>query len=206
MTAVPNKPPANVFVAAARPIYNALGFSKGYNFVLWVILCGALMGFVFARFMFLDFDGVLCNPESTVGGAMPGQCYFYTKPGGRAGIMLHLAAILPAAFLVVFQFVPAIRYRAILVHRICGYVILVLVIASTVGVFFVIVYTYEGMPDMQTVPAFASILFVVSKCIAFYSIRRLRIDQHRAWMIRAWAVVCFSPLVLEVLGLFSHIN
>lgn len=200
---VANKPPANAFVAAARPIYNTLGFSKGYNFALWGIFCGALMGFVLARTMFLDFDGVLCNPESAVGSAIPGQCYFYKKPGGRAGIMLHLAAILPAAFLAVFQFVPAIRHRAILVHRICGYIILVLVIASTVGVFFVIVYTYESMPDMQTAPAFSSLLFVVSKCIAFYNIKKLRIDRHRAWMIRAWAVVCASRHHSSCVSAFS---
>jgi uncharacterized membrane protein len=203
MTTTSSKPPANAFVAFARHIYNPIGFSKGYNFALWFILCGALLGFVLARLMFLDFDGVLCPTDSSDGGAMPGQCYFYKKPGGKLGILLHLSAILPASLLVVLQFVPAIRHRAITVHRICGYIVLVLIVASSVGVFFIIVHTYKGIPDMQTPPAFASILFLVSKGTAFYHIKRLQIDQHRAWMLRAWAVV---RILLQPPLLFSLVS
>lgn len=209
MTITSSKPPANAFVAFARRIYNPIGFSKGYNFALWFILCGALLGFVLARLMFLNFDGVLCNTDSSVGGAMPGQCYFYKKPAGKLGLLLHLSAIFPACLLVVLQFVPAIRHRAITVHRICGYIILVLIVASSVGVFFIIVHTYKGIPDMQTPPAFASILFVVSKGTAFYHIKKLQIDQHRAWMLRAWAVVSFSrykAFLFSLIVLFLQCN
>jgi uncharacterized membrane protein YozB (DUF420 family) len=35
----------------------------------------------------------------------------------------------------------------------------------------------------------ATIIFVGCKSIAFWNIKRLQIEQHRAWMIRAWVVV-----------------
>ena len=45
------------FVRACRKVYNPLGFKKGYNFPLFVILVGALLGFVLARFQFMDVNG-----------------------------------------------------------------------------------------------------------------------------------------------------
>ncbi|OOF90953.1 hypothetical protein ASPCADRAFT_10092 [Aspergillus carbonarius ITEM 5010] len=37
-------PPANGFGIFAQKIYNPISFSKGYNFVLWVISAGDLLG------------------------------------------------------------------------------------------------------------------------------------------------------------------
>jgi hypothetical protein len=46
------------FVRFWRGIYRPLGFQKGYNFPLFVILVGALMGFVLARLQYLSIDGI----------------------------------------------------------------------------------------------------------------------------------------------------
>lgn len=42
----------------ARKLYGWSGFDKGYNFVLFFILAGALMGFALARFQYLDIGGI----------------------------------------------------------------------------------------------------------------------------------------------------
>lgn len=55
---VHGEPTNNKFVQYARKVYNPLGFKKGYNFPLFVITCGALMGFALARFQYLNIDGV----------------------------------------------------------------------------------------------------------------------------------------------------
>lgn len=92
------------------------------------------MGFTLARLQYLDFDGVYCNPNNNgMNGAAPGECYYYTKGHYEIGIRLHLYTILPAAFLAVFQFVPAIRHKIILFHRINGYVIIILSLFGIVG-------------------------------------------------------------------------
>jgi hypothetical protein len=58
----------SLFTRSARELYHPLGFKEGYNFVLFFIFAGALLGFTLARFQFLDIDGVLCNRND--GGTM----------------------------------------------------------------------------------------------------------------------------------------
>jgi hypothetical protein len=190
---VVDRPPANGFVAFVRRIYNPIGFAKGYNFILWFITAGAMMGFVLARFMFLDFDGIFCAKEDNgqPQGTMPAECYYYQGPRsrGRIGILLHLGAILPAGFLVVFQFVPVIRHKLIIFHRINGYLIILLSLVATAGVLMIARFSFGGALDTQIAAGLASIIFIGSEAIALYNIKKLQIEQHRAWMLRAWVIV-----------------
>jgi hypothetical protein len=54
---LPHFPPARIWVRVGRKLYNPLGFKHGYNFPLFIILVGALMGFVLARMQYLNIDG-----------------------------------------------------------------------------------------------------------------------------------------------------
>lgn len=51
----PNSQGGKAFVGFWRKVYNPLGFKKGYNFPLFVILVGAMMGFVLARISYLNY-------------------------------------------------------------------------------------------------------------------------------------------------------
>ncbi|KAK1996604.1 hypothetical protein LX36DRAFT_658448 [Colletotrichum falcatum] len=177
--AQPTRPPANRFVAAARKLYNPLGFSKGYNFVLFFIFFGALMGFTLARFQYLGFD-TFCK------GAAPGECFYYRKGHEKAGIIIHLAGILPAGFLACFQFVPVIRHRALLFHRLSGYATLLLSLVGTAGAFMIARHAFGGGLEVQAGVGLMGIMFVVSLTLAYVNVKRLQIEQHRAWMLRAW--------------------
>ncbi|OLN97920.1 hypothetical protein CCHL11_02607 [Colletotrichum chlorophyti] len=177
----PTRPPANGFVAAARKVYNTLGFAKGYNFVLFFIFFGALMGFTLARLQYLSFS-TFCGED----GAAPGECFYYRRGHEKVGIIIHLAGILPASFLACFQFIPVIRHKVILFHRINGYAVLLLSLVGTGGVFMIARHAFGGTLETQAGIGLASILFVGSLILAFINIRRLQIEQHRAWMLRAW--------------------
>lgn len=179
----PTRPPANAFVAAARKMYNPIGFSKGYNFVLFFIFAGAMMGFTLARFQYLDYYGVFCGKPGI------GECYFYTRGVAEIGLLIHLSSILPASFLVVFQFVPAIRHKFILVHRVNGYVILLLSMVSTVGAFMSARNAFGGGLEVQLAIGVIGIMFVGSMVLAYVNIKRLQLEQHRAWMLRGWFYV-----------------
>lgn len=61
------------------------------------IFAGALFGFVLARLQYLSIDGKYRT------GAAPGDWYWLQHGHLKIGITLHLATILPAGFLVVFQ-------------------------------------------------------------------------------------------------------
>ncbi|KAF7563214.1 hypothetical protein G7046_g919 [Stylonectria norvegica] len=183
-------------MARLRKIYNYLGFMKGYNFTLWLIFGSGFAGFAAARLLYLDFDGALCPshpPKAPFGsrGAVPGECYFYQSLEGKIGIMIHLAGILPAAILVIFQFVPAIRHKFLLLHRINGYIILLLSWVSAAGILMIARNTFGGGVDMQTVTGLATLLFLACLALAIYNIKQLQVEQHRAWMLRAWVIAGF---------------
>ncbi|KAK0746953.1 hypothetical protein B0T18DRAFT_481088 [Schizothecium vesticola] len=93
-----------------------------------------------------------------------------------------------AAFLVVFQSVPAIRHKFILAHRVNGYIILLLSVAGTAGALIVTRRAFGGGLDTQTGFGMIAVMFL-----------RLRIEQHRAWMLRAWfyagAIITVRPIL-----------
>jgi uncharacterized membrane protein len=145
------------------------------------------MGFTLARLQYLSFNGIFCNPASTTGNAAPGECFWYSIPRYHIGIIIHLAAILPAAFLAVFQFVPAIRHKALIYHRIAGYIIILLVLVSTAAALMIADRAFGGSITTQTGFGLLAIAATFGICNAYYNIKRLQIDQHRAWMLRVWS-------------------
>ncbi len=186
-----------------RKVYNPIGFSKGYNFVLFVIFAGAMIGFCLARGMFFNFNGIFCSAVAKgTNHGVPGDCFAYhSRLVYQVGIQMHLYTILPGAFLAVFQFVPIIRYKVILFHRINGYLVITLALFATTGALMIARVSFGGGIEIQVVVGLLAILFVSSLSLAYYNIKRLQIEQHRAWMLRAWFyvslrttyVVCLSP-------------
>ncbi|KAF4833502.1 hypothetical protein CGCSCA4_v013355 [Colletotrichum siamense] len=192
----------NNFAAKLGRIHELLGFQKRYNFILFVNFAGALMGFTLARLMYLNFDKVFCGPGfSTTERALPGECYYYRNfTVDRIGIIMHLACILPASFLVCWQFVPAIRRKWIIFHRINGYVILTLSVPGTIGALMLVRHAVGGGLEVQAAVGFLCLGFLGSLLISIIQIKRLQIEQHRAWMLRAWfyagAIITMRPILL----------
>lgn len=142
--------------------------------------------------MYLNFSANFCPPGGSSGAnnALPGECYYYeTFSQYKVGILLHLATILPAALLVILQFTPAVRHRWILFHRINGYIVLALFIASTAGVLMIARHSFGGGLDVQSASGVLSIMCISSFTLAYINIKRLQIEQHRAWMLRGWFYV-----------------
>ena len=190
---------ANLFVRLARKVYHPIGFTKGYNFILWFIFFSGLMGFTLARMPYLSFYGVFC---AKAGGsnlhAGPGECWYYLRSNRETvGIILHLAGIIPGAFLACFQFIPVIRHKLITFHRINGYIVLLLSFVGTAGVFMILRHAFGGGLDTQMSMGLLGIMFIGSLMMAYINIRKLQIEEHRAWMLRAWFYVSelyFYPL------------
>jgi uncharacterized membrane protein len=165
-----------------------LEFSLLCSFPLTAAIIVAL-----ARVMYLDFDGQYCPAvaRNSFNGAAPGECYYYRNfLRYKAGILLHLAGILPASVIAVVQFTPFIRKRWIMVHRICGYLAIVLYVISLVGVFMIARRALGGSIDVQAWCGFVGIGVLVCFVLSVYNIKKLQIEQHRAWMLRGWFYVC----------------
>ncbi|KAM0710711.1 hypothetical protein Q7P35_001449 [Cladosporium inversicolor] len=184
-------------------LYNFVGFKKRYNFTLWFIFAGALFGFTLARLMYLNISGVFCGPASGANTAAPGECYYYQNFNRyKIGIRLHLYTILPASLLVVLQFTPAIRQKWRLVHRINGYVIVLLALIANAGAIMIAREAFGGTMATQSWIGALFILTTVGLGLAIYNIKMLQIDQHRAWMLRTWFY--FSSIItLRIIMIIS---
>ena len=96
----PSRPPVNSLNRIARKVYNPIGFTRFYNFVLWCIFSGALLGFIMARSGYTNYDNIFCGGDPTYGAA-PGECWVYnSEEKYKVGIILHLVTIIPAGILV----------------------------------------------------------------------------------------------------------
>jgi len=198
----------NVFIRLLRKVYRPLGFTKAYNFVLFIILAGAMLGFTLARLSYLDVGSG--KKSSYSGGTLPGQWYWYKTGYYRVGITMHLAAILPAGFLMVWQFVPFIRRNYVLFHRINGTVIILLVFVGNVGALMIARRAFGGGLDTQSAVGLSVILVTVSIGMGYYNIKRLQIEQHRAWMLRAMVylgIIITTRLIMALSAvIISKIN
>ncbi|KAK1983153.1 hypothetical protein LZ30DRAFT_589029 [Colletotrichum cereale] len=183
-------PSAHGLVALVRKVYHPLGFKRGYNFTLFAITAGGMMGFALSRIIYFNVDGVFCNPDHKQR-TLPGECYFYQSGTGRVGIIMHLAGMIPGGFLACLQFIPVIRHKAILFHRLNGYLVLLLSVVGIIGVLMVARRTFGGGVSIQTVMGTGSIMFLGALGLSIYNIKKLQIEQHRAWMLRAWVYAGF---------------
>lgn len=104
----------------------------------------------------------------------------------RIGIVMHLATILPAGILVVFQFVPIIRHKALLLHRVNGYIIIILFLISQAGTYMLFPRLINYRSEVQLGLGVLGVGCIFSITLAYINVKRLQIEQHRAWMLRTW--------------------
>ena len=149
---------------------------------------GYIFGFSVSRLQYFSYTDVFCG--NTPGNpAAPGECYFYLQNPYKIGMMIHLFCILPAGVLVVLQFIPIIRYKAMLFHRINGYTVILLSTVASAGAIVVTPHAFGGDMATRTIVGVMVISTTAAYILAWINIKKLQIDQHRAWMLRAWAYV-----------------
>ncbi|KAK7230075.1 hypothetical protein V2G26_002245 [Clonostachys chloroleuca] len=191
-----------------QTIYTPLGFTKAYSFTLWFIVSGALVGFILARLQFLDIDGRLCPavPANDGSSGFPAACYWIVHfKRYRVAMILHLATSLPAGLIAVFQFLPAIRHKCILYHRIAGYIAITLGFIGNVGACMLADTAMGGEFSMQTLIGFVAFVTTLTLAMAVYNIKKLQLDGHRAWMIRSWVYMGFVVTLRIIQPIMANI-
>jgi uncharacterized membrane protein len=146
-----------------------------------VIFAGGMLGFSLSRLPDLDYDGHFKEKFALV----PGYWYYFGFGHYRWGMLIHLASVLPAGILMVFQFTPVIRHKFITFHRINGYIVLLLCLISNASAFVIIPHKQGGNRiTSHAVEMLMGIITTIGIFMAWWNVRRKQIDQHRAWMIR----------------------
>ncbi|PRP81207.1 hypothetical protein PROFUN_02041 [Planoprotostelium fungivorum] len=172
----------NLFVRCMRKIFHPLGFTKGYNFGLFAAFFLAMFIFCLVRSPYLNIGG--SAKSSFASGAAPGEWYWYRSGIYRVGITMHLAAVIPAGILMVWQFLPVLRRGCVLFHRINGFIIYALITVGNIGGLLIARRTFGGATSVQAAVGLLAVITWISMSLAWYNIRRLQIEQHRAWMLR----------------------
>lgn len=118
----------------------------------------------------------------------PGHYTTGWTPGHIPGMsLLHSATSLHQSLTnVSHQFIPQIRYKALLVHRINGYIIILLLLLANIGALMIARHSFGGEFETQVLVGLLAIITTFGAFMAYYNIKRLQIDQHRAWMLRTW--------------------
>lgn len=182
-----------------------LGFKHSYNAILFCIFASPLFLFALSQLIIcFRWTGIRVSQTA------PGEMYWFQNGHRRIGISIHLAAIIPCGLLTVLQFIPTIRKNSPSFHRINGRVVLLLLIVANCGALMIIRHAFGGTIDAQTMGGFLVIATTVGGGLAYYNIRRLQIDQHRAWMLRtifymctvltARPIIAVSSLIISGLG------
>ena len=108
----------------------------------------------------------------------------------------------------VLQFIPLIRYKALIFHRINGYLLIVLLLLSNVGALMIGRHSFGGGIESQMLVSVLAIMTTVGAFLAYFNIKRLQIDQHRAWMIRTWfyagSIITLRLIQITSTGMFSQ--
>lgn len=98
------------------------------------------------------------------------------------------------------QFVPIIRYKALVFHRTNGHTVILLLILSNIGALMIARHSVGGEFETQVLVGLLAILSTLGIFLALYNIKRLQIDQHRSWMLRTW--FCAASIIRLRLILF----
>lgn len=89
--------------------------------------------------------------------------------------------------------------KALIIHRIDGYIILILLWVATAGALMVARRAYGGDPYTQAGAYLLSLLTLSASSLAYYNIKRLQIDQHRNWMLRAMVYVSALSEIFKIM-------
>ncbi|KAL3426472.1 hypothetical protein PVAG01_03263 [Phlyctema vagabunda] len=177
-----------------QTIYEYLEFTRGYKFMLFFLFGGTLFAFSIQRLTYLDIENRFCPAvPSLVGNTGEASMCYWVKnfTQYKVGILLHLATILPACILGVVQFLPIVRHKWLLYHRIAGYIIICLITVSNVGYLLLADIAEGGDLPTQTFLGLLALVVTTMLCLAIYNIKKLQIDQHRNWMLRVFIYMGF---------------
>lgn len=189
----------NVVVRYLRMVYNPVGFKKGYNAILAFISLGYLFGFCLSQVQIFDVSGYWVTTQ-----AAPGEAWVYETKGMlyKVCITMHIVIVTPSGLLATLQFIPFIRYKALLFHRINGYLVMLLMIIFSVTGIIISKVSFGGDFATQAFAGFFGISVILSMTLAYINIKRLQIEQHRAWMMRAW-VYSASIITLRLVQIIA---
>jgi hypothetical protein len=151
------------------------GFREKYSFAFLLFFGGALVGFCLA-------NTTMMVPANVSGKSVPGEWFWYRQPLYKPPVFIHIYLSIISGFFSVLQFIPGIRRRAVIWHRINGYLVLALLVPSTICGAIMARRSYGGELNVQSAWYFLSLMIIFSALLGIMNVKHTR--KHRKWMLR----------------------
>ncbi|PBK89724.1 hypothetical protein ARMGADRAFT_935385 [Armillaria gallica] len=168
--------------AAYRTVSGILGFKEQQSLLLYFIFGGALLGYCL-------FHAPMMNMKTMERLTVPGEWFWLSKNGFKVAYPMHVYLSIIGGIFVLLQFIPAIRRRAVLLHRINGYFVLLCLIPANVCGSITGYRSFGGEINAQSAYYTLGISIIFCFCAGLFNVKS-NTREHRRWMIRG--VVIFS--------------
>ncbi|KAK0199650.1 hypothetical protein DFS33DRAFT_181367 [Desarmillaria ectypa] len=166
-------------------ISSIVGYKQRFSLLFFIIFGGALMGFCLYSARTMNF--ALMKKY-----APPAQWFWYNQKTFKANYALHIYTAVIGGIFSLFQFLPAIRRRAVIVHRINGYFVIILLIPSNVTGAIIGYRAFGGEINSQSMYYTLGILSSGCLIMGLFNVKK-NTREHRKWMLRG--VVIFSVVI-----------
>ncbi|KAF5357476.1 hypothetical protein D9758_012507 [Tetrapyrgos nigripes] len=175
---------------AARTFYHSLswtlGFKEKYSLLLFIVFGGALFGFCLAR-------AFMMNPKIMREQTTPGDFRWFNLKMDKIPYFWHIYTTIIGGLIVSLQFLPVIRRQYILVHRLNGYLSLLLLIPGNIAGAIVARRSFGGEINQQVAYYLLGIMITFALLMGFANVKK-ETRSHRRWMLRG--VVYFAVPIL----------
>ncbi|KAH7343521.1 hypothetical protein B0J17DRAFT_713696 [Rhizoctonia solani] len=155
------------FRAAYRQLSTTLGFKERFSLTFFIIFGGALLGFCLSRLMMLA-------PSNVIHKTVAGEWYWYRQALYKPNIFMHIYMSIVGGILASLQFIPIIRRKNMIIHRING-------VAGSI----VARRAFGG--DLNSEAAYYTLGFMIGPSAmlgVFFARFRVNVALHREWMLR----------------------
>lgn len=103
-----------------------------------------------------------------------------------------------------------IRHKFLTFHRINGYVTITFLLIGTISAFTIARHSFGGTLETQAGVGVVGIAVIGGVVMAYINVKRLQIDQHRAWMLRTWfyagSIITMRFIMLISMAIISSIQ
>jgi len=168
-----------------RSISWILGFRDRYSLLNCFVWGGALVGFCLAR-------SVTMNPGKIAALLVPGEWFWFRQPMYKINLFIHIYLTTLGGIGAVLQFFPAIRRRAVILHRLNGYGVLFCLIVGNICGSIVARRSFGGELNVQSAYYTLGIMVVFAGLMGVYNVKK-DTRRHRKWMLRM--VVYFAVAI-----------
>ncbi|KAJ3779001.1 hypothetical protein FB446DRAFT_711779 [Lentinula raphanica] len=175
----------NRFLTFYRSLSWMVGFKEKYSLILFFVCGGALLGFCLARAYMMN--GKIMRAQT-----VPGEFRWFNLNIYRINYIIHIYLSIVGGILVGLQFLPNIRRKSVLLHRINGYTCILLLIIGNVCGGIISRRSFGGEINAQSAYYILAIMLIFAALMGYYNVKR-NTRAHRKWMLRS--VVYFSVVI-----------